>query len=62
VVAALDGSPGAELSWNAALDLAKQLQLPVHLLRVIPPFIPVDELAKWLWLIIIGMVNLNSVS
>lgn len=50
MVAALDGSPGAELFLNAALYLAKQLQLPVHLLRVIPPFIPVDELATCIWL------------
>ncbi len=47
VVVALDGSPEAELSLNSALDMAEQLDLPVHLLRVIPPFVPVDELASW---------------
>lgn len=47
VVVALDGSVEAELSLDAALELARQLHLPVHLLRVIPPFIPVDQLAGW---------------
>jgi nucleotide-binding universal stress UspA family protein len=47
VVVALDGSPEAEISLETTLDLAEQLQLPVHLLRVIPPFVPVDELAAW---------------
>ncbi|MBN9387679.1 MAG: universal stress protein [Chloroflexi bacterium] len=47
VVVALDGTPEAEISLAPALDLAEQLQLPVQLLRVIPPFVPVDELASW---------------
>jgi nucleotide-binding universal stress UspA family protein len=47
VVVALDGSPEAEISLATTLDLAEKLHLPVHLLRVVPPFVPVDELAAW---------------
>ncbi len=47
VVVTLDGSREAELALKAALELAGGLNLPVHLLRVLQPFVPVDQLAPW---------------
>ncbi|HEX2909587.1 MAG TPA: universal stress protein [Chloroflexia bacterium] len=47
MVLTLDGSPEAEVALKPALDLAEAADLPLHLLRVLHPFIPADELAPW---------------
>lgn len=47
VVVTLDGSPEAEVALKPAFELAGQLGLPVSLLRVLPHFVPVDQLTPW---------------
>lgn len=47
LVVTLDGSAEAELALEPALDLASQTRRPLHLLRVVRPFVGVDEMAPW---------------
>jgi len=43
----LDGTLKAETILGPTIELARRLELPITLLRVVSPFIPVDALSTW---------------
>jgi nucleotide-binding universal stress UspA family protein len=43
----LDGTLKAETILGPAIELARRLELPITLLRVVSPFVPVDALSTW---------------
>lgn len=47
IVVTLDGTPTAESALEPAFELAQQYGCPLLLLRVLKPFVPVDELEEW---------------